>query len=94
MGNEFRLIVKHPSGLHARPASVFVQVANKFKADIQVMNLTSKKGPVNAKSILSVLTLGVSEGFEIKLIADGPDASLAIKTLEELVNSNFEREIG
>jgi len=73
---------------------VFVQVANKFKADIQVMNLTSKKGPVNAKSILSVLTLGVSEGFEIKLIADGPDASLAIKTLEELVNSNFEREIG
>ena len=85
--------VDHPVGLHARPAAEFVKKASKFNSDIQVQNITSEGDPVNAKSILSVLTLGVNQGHEIKIDAEGTDASEALKSLSDLVDSNFGEEL-
>jgi phosphotransferase system HPr (HPr) family protein len=83
------LPVNHPVGLHARPAAQFVQTASKFESEITVANKTKESDPVNAKSILSVLTLGVHQGHEIEISADGPDAEDALKALEQLVAENF-----
>lgn len=83
---EITLTVTHEVGLHARPASMFVQTAAKFSSDIQV---THGETTVNAKSILAVLTLGAHKDAKITLHAEGPDAAEALKALEELVVSNF-----
>ena len=66
-----KVTVVHDVGLHARPAAIFVQTASQFESDIQVSNLTSDKGPVNAKSVLLVLTLGVEKDFEIDIEGTG-----------------------
>jgi phosphotransferase system HPr (HPr) family protein len=82
--------VRHASGLHARPAALFVKTANKFKANILVRNLT--RGGTNqamAKSILSVLTLGVVSGHCIHVEADGEDAQEAVDAIRELIETNF-----
>jgi phosphocarrier protein HPr len=81
--------VKHKVGLHARPASVFVQAANKFSSEITVRNVTSGGDPVDAKSILMVLTLGVVQDNEIELCAEGEDEVQAVQSLGELVQNNF-----
>jgi phosphocarrier protein len=80
------LIVTHEVGLHARPASMFVQTAASFTSDIEI---THKDKTVNAKSILGVLTLGVHKDTEITLNAEGPDADEALKALKDLVQDNF-----
>ncbi len=79
-------IVNHEVGLHARPASMFVQTAAKFTSDIEVV-LGEKTA--NAKSILTVLTLGVQNGAEITIKAEGIDAEEALEALEQLVLDNF-----
>jgi phosphotransferase system HPr (HPr) family protein len=84
-----RLKVIHEVGLHARPASIFVETAAAFQSDIQVTNTTTDRGPVNAKSVLSVLTLGVEKDFEIELTASGPDEQEALDALTELIQGNF-----
>ncbi|QRN83871.1 HPr family phosphocarrier protein [Chloroflexota bacterium] len=81
--------IQHPSGLHARPASLFVQTANKFQSDISVQNLTDSSPIVNAKSILNILTLGVMQDHEIEIIAEGDDATEAIEGFKALINDNF-----
>jgi phosphocarrier protein len=86
---ENKIVVKHEVGLHARPASVFVQTANKFESEITVQNLTEAGDEVDAKSIIMVLTLGVLKDHEILIRADGPDAEQAVQSLTELVQSNF-----
>lgn len=86
---EIKLIVKNEVGLHARPASVFVQTAAKFSSDVEV---TYGEKTVNAKSILAVLTLGAHKDAEIVVKAEGDDAEDALKALEELVLSNFGEE--
>ena len=73
-------------GLHARPATFFVQKANCFKCSIWVEKEDCR---VNAKSLLGVLSLGISKGTEITLIADGADESAAIDGLATLVESEF-----
>lgn len=76
-------------GLHARPAALFVQTAAKFKAKIKVRN-TSRGTPfVDAKSILSVLGLGVSKGHQIEVSAEGEDEQAAMETLARLIESDF-----
>jgi phosphotransferase system HPr (HPr) family protein len=84
-----QLTVNHPVGLHARPAAQFVQTASNFEAEVTVANKTKSSDPVNAKSILSVLTLGVHQGHEIEITADGADEAEALKAIEELVADNF-----
>lgn len=86
---ETKIIITNKVGLHARPASLFVQVANKCASDIMVSNLTTAGKPVNAKSIISILTLGVMQNHEILIQADGPDEEDAIERLKTLALSNF-----
>ena len=73
-------------GLHARSATYFIQCANEFKASIWIQKEEKK---VNAKSLLGVLSLGISPGMSFIIVADGADAEDAVKTLAELVESNF-----
>ena len=86
---ETRLIVTHKVGLHARPAALFVQTANKFTSSIKVRNLTSNGNLVDAKSIIMVLTLGVMKDHEICIQAEGADEANAIDVLTSLVAGNF-----
>ena len=79
-----KLIVKNKQGLHARPAALFVQIANKFDARIIVRRDEER---VNGKSIMGILMLGAEKGSEITIEAEGDDASLAILELEKIVNS-------
>ena len=79
-----KLIVKNKQGLHARPAALFVQIANKFDARITVRR---DKERVNGKSIMGILMLGAEKGSEITIEAEGDDANLAILELEKIVNS-------
>lgn len=83
---EKNVIVNHKVGLHARPASVFVQTASKFTSDITV---ACEDRSANAKSILTVLTLGAHKGAVITISAEGEDADQAVAELVELVESNF-----
>ncbi|MCK4801641.1 MAG: HPr family phosphocarrier protein [Anaerolineales bacterium] len=80
------VIVNHEVGLHARPASMFVQTAAKFSSDIEVVH---GEKIANAKSILTVLTLGVQKDAEITIKAEGTDAEEALQALEQLVLDNF-----
>ncbi len=86
--------VRNEVGLHARPASIFVQCANKFRSRITIRNVNSGKQPVNAKSILHVLTLGVSQGDEVELLIDGEDEANAAATLRQLFVSDFADQPG
>jgi phosphoenolpyruvate-protein phosphotransferase/dihydroxyacetone kinase phosphotransfer subunit len=86
---EVVLTLKNLHGLHARPAARFVQTAASFKASIQVRNLTTGKGPVSAKSLNSLATLGAVRDHQIVVSADGPDASQALQALRTLVEGNF-----
>ena len=83
---EIKLTINHEVGLHARPASVFVQAAAKFSCDIEV---THGETTANAKSILAILTLGAHQGAELLISAEGADADDALKALEELIADNF-----
>lgn len=84
-----KVTVENKTGLHARPASVFVQTASKFKSNINVLKEDKN---VNAKSILNIMTLGASKGTEITISAEGPDEELAVKTLVDLIKSKFGEE--
>ena len=81
------ITITNPVGLHARPASIFVQTSNKFKSDIQV-EYESKTA--NAKSILQVLSLGVKKGEKISLKISGTDEVQALTTLKKLILEDFE----
>ena len=76
-------------GLHARPATFFIQKANTYKSSIWVEKDDRK---VNAKSLLGVLSLGIAKGMTIVLIADGQDEDLAISGLSELIDTGFEEQ--
>ena len=78
--------VNNAVGLHARPATFFIQRANSFKSSIWV---EKDERRVNAKSLLGVLSLGIVKGTKISIIADGSDEEEAVKTLVELILSNF-----
>jgi len=92
MKSTLKIKVTHASGLHARPASLFVQTANKYESEILVQNLTETSDCVNAKSILNVLTLGVMQDNEIEITAEGDDADKAIEDLKSLIDDEFGEE--
>jgi phosphotransferase system HPr (HPr) family protein len=77
-----KIVVKNKQGLHARPAALFVQVANKFDARITVKR---DKEEVNGKSIMGILMLGAEKDSIIVIEADGPDAASALVELERVV---------
>jgi len=86
---EVRLVVRNRLGLHARPAALFVTTASRFRANVTVRNVTRDSGEASAKSINQVATLGVRQGHEIVIAAEGPDADEALAALKELVENNF-----
>ena len=83
---EVKLEIKNEVGLHARPAALFVQTANKFQSAITVKNGDLS---ANAKSILHLLTLGAEQGAVITVIAEGDDAEQALQALTELNARNY-----
>ena len=78
--------VQNQVGLHARPATFFIQRANEFKSSVWV---EKEERRVNAKSLLGVLSLGIVGGTGIKIIADGADEKEAVDELVKLVESGF-----
>ena len=80
------VMVQNQVGLHARPATFFIQKANEFRSTIWV---EKDERRVNAKSLLGVLSLGIVGGTNIRIIADGPDENLAVDGLVKLVESGF-----
>ena len=79
--------VKNSIGLHARPATFFIQKANSFRSSIWVEKDDRK---VNAKSLLGVLSMGIARGMSITLVADGQGEEEALQGLIALIDSGFE----
>ena len=80
------VLVQNQVGLHARPATFFIQKANEYKSSIWV---EKEERRVNAKSLLGVLSLGIVGGTSIRIIADGPEEEEAVENLVDLVKSGF-----
>ena len=86
---ETTITIKNKLGLHARAAVKFVNMANRFGAEIKIV----KEGNViDGKSILGILTLAATQGSEIVLIASGKDEDSALKALVELINNRFDEK--
>ena len=81
------VVISNQVGLHARPATFFIQKANEFKSTVWV---EKEERRVNAKSLLGVLSLGIVGGTKIRIIVDGSDEEAALNALVELVESGFE----
>ncbi len=81
--------IENKTGIHARPASLFVQTASKFKSKVQIK---AKGKTVDAKSILMIMSMGLVKGTEVTLAADGPDEAEAVQTLKKLIDDKFGEE--
>ena len=82
-------IIANEVGLHARPAALFVQKAAKFKSIVKVRNATRGTPFMDAKSILSVMGLGVAKDHEIEVTAEGEDEQTALEAIARLIESDF-----
>ena len=76
------VVIKNKQGLHARPAALFVQIANKFNSDITI---SKGKHKVNGKSIMGIMMLEAGFGSRVTMVVNGDDAEAAIKELEILL---------
>ena len=83
---EKQVSIKNESGLHARPAGMFVKKAAEFKSTVEVL---AKGKTVNAKSIMGIMSLGFGQGDELTVIATGEDEEAAVNDLVELIESGF-----
>jgi len=81
--------IMNESGLHARPAAIFVKTAGKFKSEI---NIEHNNSVLNAKSIMNILSMGLKKNDEIKIIVNGPDEKEALDELINLIESKFGEE--
>ena len=79
------VVIHNQAGLHARPATFFIQKANEFKSSIWIEKDERK---VNAKSLLGVLSLGITKGTAINIIADGSDEEIAVTTLAQMLEKD------
>jgi phosphocarrier protein len=83
------LVVSNKLGLHARPAAMFVRVANRFSSDI----IVEKDGEeINGKSIMGLMLLAAGCGSRLKVTCTGPDSADLVKALEELIARKFDEE--
>lgn len=80
------VLIQNRLGLHARPAALFVQMANRFKSEIEVQKGRTK---VSGKSIMGIMTLAAGKGSQISIRATGPDAAKAVAGLTKLIRNNF-----
>ena len=86
---EAKTTIENKTGIHARPASQFVQKASSFKSKIQIK---AKVKTVDAKSILMIMSMGLVKGTEITIVADGPDEADAVAALKQMVDDKFGEE--
>ncbi len=86
---EKELIIKNKLGLHARPAALFVQMANNFKCEIIVIKDAQE---VDGKSIMGILMLAAGQGSRIQIRAEGLDAKEALEELQQLLMSDLPEE--
>ena len=85
---EKKIVIKNKQGLHARPAALFVQIANKFDCDI---NIKKGKEVVNGKSIMGIMMLAAGKGDTIHIRADGDGANTAVAELEQLLMGDLDK---
>ena len=85
------VVVSNPLGIHARPASVLVQAASGFEADIYLSKGEVQR--INGKSIMGVMMLAAEQGAEITIETKGEDAAAAIEAVAEILQNNFEGKI-
>lgn len=83
------VIVQNRAGIHARPAAIIAQTANKFESEV---TLTRDDATVNAKSIMGVIAMGAGYNTQMTLTVSGPDESEAASVIEQLFNSKFEED--
>jgi len=83
------LVIENRSGLHARPGKVFCLRAAQWTSAVRLENLTRGAGPVDAKSILGLLTLGVSQGQRVRLTTEGSDEAAALADLVALIQDGL-----
>jgi phosphocarrier protein HPr len=81
------VVVSHSTGLHARPAATFAKTANTFTSTIQLENLTKGTEPINAKSVLNILSAGIEMNDRIRISAQGTDEDTAVLTLSRLLTN-------
>ncbi|ROV58625.1 fused PTS fructose transporter subunit IIA/HPr protein [Vibrio ponticus] len=81
--------IRNAHGLHARPGAMLVACAKKFESAITVRNLDSDSKPVNAKSLMKVIGLGVKHGHQLEFIANGDDAGLALEAIGSAIQSGL-----
>lgn len=81
-----KVILNNETGLHARPASMFIKEASKYSSEIKVIK---DEREYNGKSIMGVLSMGAGKGSKLTIAAEGVDENEAVKGLEKLIDSNF-----
>ncbi len=81
-----RVMIENRTGLHARPAAVFVEIADRYEAEV---NLTFDGVTINAKSIIGVLSLGIGKGDEVTISVDGVDENEALEALIKVIENQF-----
>jgi phosphotransferase system HPr (HPr) family protein len=84
------IVVKNKTGLHARPAAIFVQIANKYESEITIIKDDQE---VNGKSIMGILMLAAEKGSRITMIANGDDAEKAVEELSEVLLHDIEPDV-
>ena len=89
---EKTVVVRNKTGLHARPASLFVRCAKDFKSNITLQKASGESDPIEAKSILMLLAAAIGQGEEITIRAEGEDEVAAVDTLIALIESAFGEE--
>lgn len=82
------IVVQNKTGLHARPAAQFVELASKYKSEISILS-EGNGDKINAKSIIGIMSGGIGEGSKIAIEAEGGDEQEAVTALVELVESKF-----
>jgi phosphotransferase system HPr (HPr) family protein len=81
------VVITNPQGLHARPADLFVRLANTYQATIEIVKDRQR---VDGKSILNLLMLAAEQGTSLELVATGPDAEEALDALARLIERDFQ----
>lgn len=84
-----KTVIQNTSGLHGRPAAQFVQEAKKFASNVFVRNTDKDGERVNAKSVIRLLSAGISQGTTVEVIAEGQDENEAVATLIALIEDGF-----
>ncbi|MBX5455740.1 MAG: HPr family phosphocarrier protein [Thermogemmatispora sp.] len=89
MAASTEVVVAYRDGLHARPATLLAKTAAAFSSTITIENLTQGSKPVNAKSPLTVLSIGIQRHDRLRIAAEGADEQEAVETIARLIASNF-----